>query len=233
MGFTEEFFNGDLEAGYAYELQPSGVTLEQLKNSDGGISLPAKPTYEKHAKLSKEGTPRGFATPSKKVELYCHPFATNGIPAMPEYIEPALSPVSRPDIAAEFPLILTNAKNTNFVHSQHRAVVGLRKTLPEPTADIHPETALHYGIKNKQWMTVESPRGAIKVKARVTTNIVAGAVCIQHGWWQGCKELELPGYNPFEVNGANAAMLIGTDYADPVSGSLPHRSYLCRVKFAE
>jgi len=26
--------------------------------------------------------------------------------------------------------------------------------------------------------------------------------------------------------------LIGTDLADPVSGSLPHRSYLCRVKAA-
>jgi len=25
-------------------------------------------------------------------------------------------------------------------------------------------------------------------------------------------------------------MLIGTDLSDPVSGSLPHRSYLCRVK---
>ncbi|MBM4297413.1 MAG: molybdopterin oxidoreductase, partial [Deltaproteobacteria bacterium] len=165
--------------------------------------------------------------------LYCHPFAANGIPAMPEYVEPALSPISRPDIAADFPLVLTNAKNTNFVHSQHRALASVRKTLPEPCADLHPETALRYGIRNKEWMIVESPKGAIKVKARVTTNIVAGAVCIQHGWWQGCKELELPGYNPFEVNGANAAMLIGTDQADPVSGSLPHRSYLCRVRAAE
>ncbi len=152
---------------------------------------------------------------------------------MPEYVEPAVSPISRPDIAAEFPLILTNAKNTNFVHSQHRALPGLRKTLPEPSADIHPETALRYGLKNKQWMIVESPRGAIKVKAHVTTNIVAGVICCQHGWWQGCKDLELPGYNPFETNGANAGMLIGTDVADPVSGSLPHRSYLCRVRAAE
>ncbi len=233
MGFTEQFFNGDVEAGYAYELQPSGVTLEQLKNSDGGISLPAKPTYEKHAKKIKDGALRGFATPSKKVELYCHPFAANGIPAMPEYVEPALSPISRPDIAADFPLILTNAKNTTFVHSQQRALPSLRKALPEPSADIHPETALQHGIRNKEWMIVESPRGAIKVKARVTTNIVAGVICCQHGWWQGCKELELPGYNPFETNGANAAMLIGTDLADPVSGSLPHRSYLCRVRAAE
>jgi len=45
--------------------------------------------------------------------------------------------------------------------------------------------------------------------------------------------LELPGYDPYEANGANAATLIGTDLADPISGSLPHRSYLCRVRPAE
>jgi anaerobic selenocysteine-containing dehydrogenase len=230
LGLGEKFWHGNIEAGYAYELQPTGITLEQLKDSPGGISLPTKPTHEKHGRRNQDGVPRGFATPSKRVELYCHPFAANGIPALPEYIEPAVSPVSRPDIAAEFPLVLTNAKFTTFVHSQQRALPSLRKASPEPSADIHPETALRHGIKNKQWMIVESPRGAIKVKARVTTNIVPGIVCCQHGWWQACKELELPGYNPYESDGANPAMLIGTDLADPVSGSLPHRSYLCRVK---
>jgi anaerobic selenocysteine-containing dehydrogenase len=233
LGFGEQFWQGDVEAGYAYELQPSGVTLEQLKNSPGGISLPAKPTYEKHAKTSKEGQVRGFATPSKKVELYCHPFAANGIPALPEYVEPALSPLSRPDIAADFPLVLTNAKFTTYVHSQQRALPSLRKVAPQPSADIHPDTALRYGIKNKEWMIVESPRGAIKVKARVTTNIIPGVVCCQHGWWQGCKEMALPGYDPYEMSGANPSTLIGADLADPVSGSLPHRSSLCRVRPAD
>ena len=233
LGFGEHFWNGDIEAGYAYEIEPSGIPLEKLKGSPGGISIPAKPTYEKHTKPTKEGKARGFATPSKKVEIYCHPFAAHGIPALPDFIEPALSPVSRPDIAAAFPLVLTNAKFTTFVHSQQRALPSLRKSSPEPSADIHPETARLYGIKHKEWMIVESPRGAIKVKARVTTNIVPGVVCCQHGWWQDCKEMELPGYDPYHSSGANAGTLIGTDLADPVSGSLPHRSYLCRVKAAE
>ena len=225
--------NGDVEAGYAYELEPSGVTLEQLKNTPGGISRPANPVYEKHAKLAKDGRTRGFATPSKKVELYCLPFAANGIPPTAGIRRARDQSGKPPDIAADFPLILTNAKFTTFVHSQQRALPSLRKASPQPSADIHPETALCYGVKNKEWMIVESPRGAIKVKARVTTNIVPGIVCCQHGWWQGCKELELPGYDPYDSSGANPAMLIGTDLADPVSGSLPHRSYLCRVRPAE
>ena len=233
LGFGEKFWNGDIAAGYAYELQPSGISLEQLKNSPGGISLPAEPAYEKHAKTNGEGVCRSFATPSKKVELYCLPFAANGYAALPEYVEPAASAFSRPDIAADFPLVLTNAKFTTYVHSQQRALPSLRKASPEPSADIHPETALHFGIKNKAWMIVESPRGAIKVKARVTTNIIPGVVCCQHGWWQGCKEMALAGYDPYESSGANPSTLIGTDLADPVSGSLPHRSYLCRVRAAE
>ena len=233
LGLSEKFWDGDIEAGYAHELQPTGITLEQLKDSPGGISLPAEPIHEKHGRRNQDGILRGFATSSKKVELYSHVFAANGYPAMPEYCEPAVSPVSRPDIAAEFPLVLTNAKFTTYVHSQQRALPSLRKASPEPSADIHPETALRHGIKNKQWMIVESPRGAIKVKARVTTNIVPGVVCCQHGWWQACKDLELPGYDPYGSDGANPAMLIGTDLADPVSGSLPHRSYLCRVRPAQ
>jgi anaerobic selenocysteine-containing dehydrogenase len=232
MGMGAQFWHGDIEAGYAYELEPTGITLEELKNAPGGISRPANPTYEKHSKLNQDGDARGFATPSKRVELYCHKFAAAGYPAMPEYVEPALSPVSKPEIASAYPLVLTNAKFTTYVHSQQRALPSLRKASPEPGADIHPETASRYGIKNQEWMTVESPRGAIKVKARVTTNIVPGVVCVQHGWWQGCKELELPGYDPYEASGANPATLIGTDLADPVSGSLPHRSYLCRVRAA-
>jgi anaerobic selenocysteine-containing dehydrogenase len=233
LGFAEQFWCGDIEAGYAHELMPSGIKLEELKNCPGGISLPAQPSYEKHAKRNQDGLARGFATPSKKVELYCHAFASHGYPPLPEYAEPALSPVSRPEVAAQYPLVLTNAKFTTFVHSQQRALPSLRKTSPEPTADIHPDSAARYGIKNKGWMMVESPRGAIRVKARVTTNILPGVVCCQHGWWQACKELNLPAYDAHSNEGANPSLLLGTELADPISGSLPHRSYLCRVRPAE
>jgi anaerobic selenocysteine-containing dehydrogenase len=229
MGMAEQFWNGDIEAGYAYELAPAGISLPELKNAPGGISRPLNPTYEKHAKQNKKGTLRGFSTPSKKVELYSLKFADNGYPPIPEYVEPALSPLSKPEIAAEFPLVLTNAKFTTYIHSQQRALSSLRKASPEPSADLNPETAARYGIKNKEWMIVETPRGAIKVKARVTPNIVAGVVCVQHGWWQACTELELPGYSPYDSNGANPGTLIGADLTDPISGSLPHRSYLCRI----
>jgi anaerobic selenocysteine-containing dehydrogenase len=127
LGLGDQFWNGDIEAGYSHELAPSGITLEQLKNTPEGISRPAPPVYEKYARTNNDGVARGFATPSKKVELYCHKFAANGYPPLPQYVEPALSPVSQPQTAKDYPLVLTNAKFTTFIHSQQRALRSLRR----------------------------------------------------------------------------------------------------------
>ena len=50
----------------------------------------------------------------------------------------------------DYPLVLTNAKFTTYIHSQLRGLSSLRKASPEPSADIHPETAERYGIAEKQ-----------------------------------------------------------------------------------
>ena len=233
LGMGQNFWEGDIEAAYEHELASTGLSLNQLKASSGGITLSAMPRYKKYSATNEHGAPRGFNTPDKKVELYSHSFAAHGFPPLPEYVEPLISPVSRPDLARKYPLVLTNAKFTTYIHSQLRGLSSLRKTSPEPTADIHPQTAEPYGIKNKAWMIIESPRGSIRAKARVTTGITPGVVCCQHGWWQECKDLDLPGYHSYGHASANPSLLIGSDIADPISGSLPHRSYLCRVRPAE
>ena len=230
MGFGEDFWQGDIDAAYEQELAPAGMTLNQLKASPGGITMPATPRYRKFATAEKSGAPRGFNTPDKKVAIYSHTFAAHGFAALPEYVEPMVSPMSRPDVAKEFPLVLTNAKFTTFIHSQLRGLTSLRKVSPHPSADIHPETAVRFGIADKAWMVIESPRDSIRAKARVTDAIAPGVVCCQHGWWQECKALELPGYSSYGDGSANPSLLIGTEIADPISGSLPHRSFLCRVR---
>jgi anaerobic selenocysteine-containing dehydrogenase len=54
-------------------------------------------------------------------------------------------------------------------------------------------------------------------------------VCGQHGWWQTCPEIRAPGYDPFGPDGANVNHLIGSSAIDPISGSVPHRAYLCQI----
>ncbi|MEJ2666969.1 MAG: hypothetical protein P8Z81_07720, partial [Deinococcales bacterium] len=57
-----------------------------------------------------------------------------------------------------------------------------------------------------------------------------GVACAQHGWWQACEAIGAPGFDPFGPDGANLNLIIGEDRVDPVSGSVPHRAYLCQVR---
>jgi hypothetical protein len=52
----------------------------------------------------------------------------------------------------------------------------------------------------------------------------------EHGWWQACKEIGAPGYDPFGPDGANLNLLMGTAVLDPVSGTEPLRASLCEIR---
>jgi anaerobic selenocysteine-containing dehydrogenase len=232
LGLRDAFWNGDVEAGYDFLLAPSGLTVETLRAAPHGAAIPTGPIrHRKYAEPDPAtGAPRGFATPTRKVELYGTRFADHGLPPLPEYVEPALSPVSAPEVAARYPLVLTNAKRAQYLHSQHRGLPSLRKTAANPTAELHPDTAGRYGIRDGEWVVIETPSGRARAQARVTDTILPGVVCCTHGWWEPCAELGLPGFDPFSAEGANQNLLVLNDRRDPVSGGTPHRSTLCRVE---
>jgi hypothetical protein len=58
-------------------------------------------------------------------------------------------------------------------------------------------------------------------------------VAAQHGWWQACTALGLPGYDALAADSANINLAIGTEVVDPVSGAAPHRSYPCNIEKLE
>jgi len=68
-----------------------------------------------------------------------------------------------------------------------------------------------------------------RARARLNDTLQPDVVCGQHGWWQACPDLDAPGYDPFTSNGANFNLIIGNEAIDPISGSVPHRAYLCQV----
>ena len=79
-------------------------------------------------------------------------------------------------------------------------------------------------------MSIESPEGSVRARARLNEDLDPRVVVGQHGWWQGCAEMGVPGYDPFAATGANFNLLIGTTARDPVSGTASHRSYLCEIR---
>ncbi len=223
---------GDLEAAYRYQLGPSGVSLEDLRQQPAGVRVPLQTRYRKFAEET-DSVPRGFNTPTRKIELYSQAMLEHGYPPLPEYEEPLVSPISRPDLVDRYPLILTCAKHTLFCESQHRALPSLRRQALEPEVELHPLAAAERGIRPGDWVQVETPEGSVRARTRLNDTLEPRVVCGQHGWWQACPEIGAPGYDAFSPAGANYNLLIGHEAVDPVSGSIPHRAYLCQVRRVE
>lgn len=79
----------------------------------------------------------GFATASGKVDLYSSVLEKSGADPLPCFREPPETPVSAPEVAREYPLILNTGRPPPQVvplfHSKHRQLgIGMRERHPDP-----------------------------------------------------------------------------------------------------
>ncbi len=198
-------------------------TLEKLRET-GWVSVPIE--YEQYKARAARGE-KAFNTPTGKVELYSTAMEAFGFDPLPSYQEPPESPISTPETAKEYPLVLTTGTRINaFFLSEHRQMPSLRKMNPVPVATLHPDTAREYGITDGQWMFIESPRGRITQKANVTEKMKPGVVNCQIGWWMP-EEKDKPFFGSFEVN-ANILTTMEPPF-DPCMGTYQLRGLLCKI----
>jgi anaerobic selenocysteine-containing dehydrogenase len=230
LGLAAQFWDGDIEAAYRHQLAPTGVTIEQLRAQPEGVRVPLQTRYAKHAEPEAHGAPHGFATPSRRIEIYSETFLEHGYAPLPDFVEPAIGPVAQPDLARRFPLVLTCAKPGLFCQSQHRALPSLRKRVPDPTVTLHPETAQARQIAQGDWVSIATPAGSVRARAHLNADLDPRVVVGEHGWWQGCTALGASAFDPFSHEGANFNLLIGSNTLDPISGTASHRSYLCEIR---
>jgi len=213
----EAFWRKDMEGDLDYILEPSGLTWQEF--SEIGY-LQGEVEYRKHEK-------KGFSTPTRKLELYSTVLEEMDYDPLPKYRETPESPVSKPEMAKQYPYILiTGARIPVFFHSEYRMIPWLREIHPDPIVEIHPQLAQHHGIKDGDWVYIESPRGKVKQRARLTTGINPGVVAAQHGWW--FPEMKEPGHG-WDISNIN--ILTDNDPAgyDPTMGSTNLRVLLCRI----
>jgi len=223
LNLSQEFFDGDIEAGLSHQLAPSGLTSEQLRANPIGMRASVKTRHRKYAETDT-GTaqPKGFNTPTGKIEIYSTTFAKAGYPPIPCF---------EPDASenADYPLTLTFFRDIHFCDQQHRNISRLRRAVPEPFVEIHSTTATINGIADGDWISLETASGSVKLKAKFNDSLHPSAVATVYGWWQACKDLELTGHDPFSPNGANANLLIPNNDNDALSASVAHRGQRCRV----
>jgi anaerobic selenocysteine-containing dehydrogenase len=215
MGMENEFPWKSVREYCDWVLKDSGITFDELKEI--GI-IKGEMRYRKYEE-------KGFATPSGKFELRCSTLESMGYDPLPSYVEPPESPYSTPEVFKSYPLIITTGGRIEaFFHSEGRQIKSLRKLNPDPLVEINPATASALGIKEGDWVWIESLRGKIKQKARLIDGVHPGVVHAQHGWW--FPEGDPPEY---DFRKSNVNILTGGVAYDPHTGSESWRSFLCKV----
>ncbi|MFC1946002.1 molybdopterin-dependent oxidoreductase [Chloroflexota bacterium] len=211
---------------YDYLLQPSGLTFEELREK--GFAF-GDFEYGKHEKgLLRPDDQPGFNTPTGKVELYSTVLEQCGLEPLPGYEEPSESLADEPDLARQYPLVLTTGARTwAMFHSEHRQVPSLRRLNPDPLAEIHPETARPLNIADGDWVYLENQYGRCRQKARLTEAIRQGVVSAQHGWWFPEKSASEPGL--FGVWESNINLLLPSGRMGKSGLGYPFKAQRCRV----
>lgn len=230
LGLGAEFFGGSLEAGWNHILEPTGLSVAQLRRRPEGIACPVDAGERKYACPTATGV-RGFATPTRRVELYSENLLRHRQPPLAAFVEPADTPCD-PNATRQgrFPYVLSSAKNGFYCHSQHRSLTSLRKRAPDPIAELSPVLAKEKGILDGDWIRIRTRVGQARFVARITPQLADGVVVAEFGWWQGCPELDRDGLSIAGLANSNFNSLISADHHDPVSGSSPLRSFLCDVE---
>ncbi|HJX23245.1 MAG TPA: molybdopterin dinucleotide binding domain-containing protein, partial [Candidatus Bathyarchaeia archaeon] len=202
MGYKEQFPWNTAEEAIDYLLQPSGITVKQLIENPSGFA-----TYEmKYGKYEQDG----FRTPSKKIELYSRTLEKYGYDPLPTHREAEVDQ----DTLTKYPLTLTSGgRILEYTHSQHRNIPVLRKRVPEPWVEIHPDTARSYGISQGDLVRVETKLGHITVKAKITDALLPNLIHVPHAWRE-----------------ADVNSLITDEVRDPITGFPAMKSTQCQIK---
>ncbi len=191
-------------------VKPSGLTYSQFCEK-GYLKGPEK--FKKYAE-------KGFATPTKKVELLlstAEQFRLRPLPdfrGLPE------------DEDTQYPLVLTSAKSRYYLHSAYRWIERLRRLNPRPAVEIHPGTARKYGISEGDEVVVETKYGAIRQFAKLTDGVHPDVVCAAHGWWfpEGNPE------NQYDWDRSNFNMLTSADKLGREYGTPNVKGLACRIR---
>jgi anaerobic selenocysteine-containing dehydrogenase len=229
--FDPDFRFETIHALFDDILKPSGLSFRELQERlyayppEGSPSCP----YRRHEKglLRPDGRP-GFRTPSGRFELYATLREEWNLEPLPHHEEPPFTPVSRPDLFRDYPLILsTGRRSPAFFHSEHRNIPWLRHIDPDPVLEIHPETARRHGVGGGEWVWVENWMGRARFRAKLTPVVPPWMVMAPHGWWFP----ERPAAEPvlFGVWESNVNQLIPMGHQGKDGMGAPIKHSLCRI----
>lgn len=209
IGLEDEFPWQSAEEAIDYQLEPVGITVQQLRENPEGVAV-GEMQFAKY-KTS------GFNTPSVKVEFAPQQLKQWGIAPVPYGEGYVNEPISFSDQSDKYPLLgISGARSNRFTHSQFHQVESLSQNRKGCVVDIHLEDARSYSIEDGDKVRVETPRGMIEMPAKISSDVHPGSIRIAWGWGDLDPKLSLN-------------RLTDDDRRNPIIGTPSGRSFMCRI----
>ena len=230
LGLGEHFFDGNVDAGWAHQLAPSGVTLAAAPRRPRGCPPAARdppPEVRGGRRRRRAGRVRHAHGTDRAVRGRL----------------PRRRPATGPDLhraGVEPPITSRPGRGVPARAHLHQGAALLRDPTPpgrqpapprprsaDGAAPGHGHRARHRrrGLGGDQDAQGQ-PSGP---EPRSTTPSPRTSSSGQHGWFEPCEELDLPGFPPFGPGSANLNLVLSQTPSDPISGSSPLRAQVCDV----
>ena len=165
-----------------------------------------------------------FNTPSGKIEIFSKALHDLGNPeeigGLPVYFAPREG--YEESLTSKYPLQLIGyhtKRRTHSIHDQNQ----LMEELDPPAIWINPKDAAARDIKNGDLVEIFNDRGVVRIPAKVTDRIIAGACAMSQGGWY------TPDKDGVDTRGS-INVLTFTDKPTPVAKGNPQHSNLVEIR---
>ncbi len=159
----------------------SGITYEKIEKQFG-VFWPCPSNGPDGKAIDHPGTERLFEIGS------WNPIAKGAGPfyfpdGKAHFVVAPYSPPTE-EIDAEYPLMLTTGRVVSQFLSgtQTRRIGPLVDQYPEPRIELHPNLAASLGIVDRDWVTAETRRGSVTLRAQVVKTIRPDTIFIPYHW---------------------------------------------------
>lgn len=223
LGFDHPSWHGPIEDVWNWMLEPIGLDIDALRASPGGVAVDTEHPTASYRSHTAPDQVKGFATPSRRIELHSESLLDLGQPAIAGWTEDLC-----PDPA--LPIRLTTAKSGYYTHSSLRNIPSLRMRSPDPAIAISPALAQRRALFEGDWCRVRTVAGSVRMRVQIDVDLQDGVAIAEFGWWQGsdvCARDDMPLWGP---NSSNVNAILGAGARDPVSGVPATRQSWCDVR---
>jgi anaerobic selenocysteine-containing dehydrogenase len=206
IGIAKNYpFHDDI-SWISYMLKPSGTTFEELEHKHLWFG---KQEVQPH-KYETEG----FFPGGGKMRLCQEDFEKTGLSALPVYREPAGKPLH---VTEEFPLMGTNRRPAEFVHTKFHNLKATTKLNPRAQVWIPAEDAKNRAIAEGDKVALRTCKGEIEVYAHIAEKQRPGLVAVDFGWGNSTDD------------GPNLNTITDGEVWDRASGATPNRIFACQI----